>query len=159
MIYMKCFSIHHMTCFPMLSLSLPMTWLHLSYPVYIIWILYAMLLFQDRMICYDVTSSMHMLFFQEQTCYNDDMTFLYNIATIFFYAHAFFSRNKYATWMIWVYYMIWTHVFNKNIYWIQSRKKSLKWKNVTTGVWTPVIWTEVQCSTYCATSSSMHQMQ
>ena len=28
-------------------------------------ILYAMLLFQDRMICYDGTSSMHMLFFQE----------------------------------------------------------------------------------------------
>ena len=75
MIYMKCFSIHHMPCFPMLSLSLPMTWLHLSYPVYIIWI-FCMPCFSFR------TEWSVMMGLLLCTC--------------------FFSRNKYATWMKWL---------------------------------------------------------
>ena len=96
MIYMKCFSIQHMTCFPMLSLSLPMTWLHLSYPIYIIWI-FCMPCFSFR-ICYDGTSSMHMLFFQEQICHMNEMT------TLMKWLHEWNDyMNEMTTWMKWLY--------------------------------------------------------
>ena len=129
------------------KLSLPMTWLHLSYSVYIIRILYAMLLLQDRMICYDGTSSIHKLFLQEQTCYNDDTTFLYNIATISSMHMLFFPGiNMLDEWFD---FTIWyEHMFFPETY-IEFNHENLgiKWKSVHQRGFVPqCIWTEVQCS-------------
>ena len=67
--------------------------------------LYAMLLFQDQTICYDGTSSMHMLFYRNK--YATWMKWLHewNDFTIwhdylFLLCTCFFFRNQYATWMI-----------------------------------------------------------
>ena len=56
------YSTHDMLSDAITFTSYDMTPSILSY-IHYMNILYAMLLFQDRMICYDGTSSMHMLFF------------------------------------------------------------------------------------------------
>ena len=108
MIYMKCFSIQHMTCFPMLSLSLPMTWLHLSYPIYIIWIFVChaslsgsnVLLWWDFFYAHAFFPGINMLVHE----WND---FPIWHDYLFLLCTCFFSRNKYATWVKWLSYMTW----------------------------------------------------
>ena len=97
MIYMKCFSIHHMPCFPMLSLSLPMTWLHLSYPIYIIWtfcfVCHASLSGPNDLLWWDFFYA-HAFFPGTNMPHewNDYMNEMTSIS--FFYGHAFFPGTN-----------------------------------------------------------------
>ena len=108
MIYMKYFTIQHMTCFPMLSLSLPMTWLHLSYPIYIIWIFVCHVFLSGPNDLLWWNFSMHMLFSRNK--YSTWIKWLpwmkwcfYMIWLSLFLCTWFFFRNQHATWIIWLY--------------------------------------------------------
>ena len=131
MIYMKCFSVHHMPCFPMLSLSLPMTWLHLSYPVYIIWI-FCMPCFSFR------TEWSVMMGLLLCTCFFPGTNMLHEWNDfpiwhdyLFLLCTRFFSRNKHVTWMKWLSYMTWLSLSSMHM--LFSRNKHATWM-----IWLPI---------------------
>ena len=121
-------------------------WHDSIYPIlYILYeYLYAMLLFQDRTICYDGTSLCTCFFSRNK--YSTWMKWLpwmkwhsyYMIWLSLFLCTWFFSRNQHATWMIWIYYIWWYEHISPLCTCFFFRNKHAKWM---------VLWTSF--SSFC----------